>query len=189
MIILPMGFQVYDAELADVISGALRENILCLAAPGDSGANRRVAFPARLPRVICIYSTDSYGNPSLFNPSPVAEQKNFSTLGEEVKSIWGDEIKYRSGTSVSLCVAGGILATMINLARSQLSMNESDLRSLNTPEGAEKIFDLMSSRRGGYDYVAPWLLLSKETFDGCRTEEERKMMLKSLILAALRQIR
>lgn len=187
MIILPLGFPVYDEELANAISLALRENVLCLAAPGNNGANERIAFPARLPGVIHIYATDGYGNPLPFNPSPLPGQKNFSTLGEDIEFKWKERTIFSSGTSFSVCIAGGILAMILDCAQNYLKMDKADVKALHMPQEAEKILELMSAHRGGYSYIAPWLLLSDEMFDNSQTEEDCKIMLKSIIVAALKQ--
>jgi len=190
IIILPLGFRVYSEELADALSLALRENVLCLAAPGNSGANERVAFPARFPGVIPIYSTDGYGNPSRFNPPPLPGRHNFSTLGEDLELKGpGDDITLSKGTSFSVCIAGGVLATILHLAQNSLEMGEADVKALHNPHEAEKILELLSVHHGGYSYIAPWLLLCDEMFDSSQSEEERNLMLKSILIAALKQWR
>lgn len=188
MIALPLGLDIYHEEIADAISWALRANIICLAAPGNAGANKRAAFPARMPGVIAVFSTDSYGNPSLFNPSPIEGQSNFSTLGEDIPSMWNGRSVYKSGTTYSVCVAAGILATMFVFARDYLALKPRDWKTLHTPAGAEKFLELMSSSRGGYKYVAPWLLFSDQSLtdehDG--SESGFKNVIKGEIVAALR---
>jgi hypothetical protein len=189
MVILPLGFQVYDKEVSDTISQALKKNIICLAAPGNAGANERIEFPARLPRVISIYATDGYGNPAPFNPSPLKGRKSFSTLGKDIECRWGGETVLRTGTALSVCIAGGILASIFDFIRNDLSIDGDDWETLHTPEGAEKLLELMSSSRGGYEYVAPWFLLSAEVLDSKEGNSDRRDILRGQILAALRQLR
>lgn len=191
MIVLPFGFPVHHEIVSAAISFALEKGITCLAAPGNAGGNERAAFPARMPGVIAIYATDGYGNPSPFNASPIKGRKNFSTIGENMPSSRNGVEATTSGTSYSVCVAAAVLATMLEFARTQLSLDDADLRTLNSPDGAEKMLDLMSSERGGYDYMAPWLFFSDETEDSISggSESEFKSIIKGQILAALRQMR
>jgi hypothetical protein len=189
LVILPLGFQVYNKEVSDAISQALKKNIICLAAPGNGGANERIAFPARLPRVISIYATDGYGNPAPFNPSPLKGRQNFSTLGENIECGWQGETALKSSTSFSVCIAGGILASIFDFIRNDLSIDGADWEALHTPEGAEKLLELMSSSRGGYEYVAPWFLLSTEVLDSKEGNSDRRKILRGQIIAALRQLR
>lgn len=187
MIALPFGLDIYHGEIAAAISWALRANIICLAAPGNAGANEQAAFPARMPGVIAVFSSDSYGNPSPFNPSPIKGQSNFSTLGEDIPAWWDDKEVFKSGTAYSVCVAAGILANMFVFARDYLQLEPRDWERLHTPAGAKKFLELMSSSRGGYEYVAPWLLLSNQRLtdqhDG--SESSFKNVIKSQIVAAL----
>ncbi|KAF4628967.1 hypothetical protein G7Y89_g9181 [Cudoniella acicularis] len=191
MIVLPFGFPIHHERVSTAISFALEKGITCLAAPGNAGGNERAAFPARMPRVIAIYATDGYGNPSLFNAAPMKGRKNFSAIGEIMPSSWnGVEVK-TSSTSYSVCVAAAVLATMFEFARTQLSLDDADLKTLNSPDGAEKMLELMSSERGGYDYIAPWLFFSDKAEDSISggSEFEFKSIIKGQILAVLRQMR
>jgi hypothetical protein len=191
MIVLPLGFSVHQDEVSDAISDALKRGIICLAAPGNAGGNERAVFPARMLGVIAIYATDGYGNPSPFNASPMKGRKNFSTIGENIASNWKGKDVQISGTSYSACAAAGILATVLSFARNHLLHDGADWKRLNCPEGAEKLLELMSSERGGYDYVTPWLFFSDE-FEGMRSgasESEFKSIVKGQIVAALRQLR
>ncbi|RDW58854.1 hypothetical protein BP6252_13330 [Coleophoma cylindrospora] len=191
MLVLPFGLNTYNQELADQLSRALQANIICLAATGNSGANARAAYPARMPGVVAVFSSDSLGNPSLFNPSPSPAQRNFSTIGEDIAISHNGEEQYRSGTSFATCVMAGILSSMFVFARDYLELDLEDWNLLHTPAGAHKFLEIMSTSRGGYDYVAPWLLLSDDlTFkqqDG--SQSSYKMVVKAQILAALRQLR
>ena len=184
MIVFPLGFTVHNDEVAKAISHALHANIICLAAAGNQGANEQTSFPARMPRVIAVYSTDGYGNPSPFNPSPRKARKNFSTLGESFEQIWEGKTQFRSGSSYAVCVAAGILATMLDLSRNHLALDNEDLKTLHTSEGAEMMLDIMSCQRGGYDYVAPWILLPNNM-----TGEDTRGVVKGQIVAGLRTLR
>ncbi|KID88985.1 Peptidase S8/S53, subtilisin/kexin/sedolisin [Metarhizium guizhouense ARSEF 977] len=185
---------IHHDGVANAISQAIRQNIICLAATGNDGANTRAAFPARMHGVIPIFSTDSYGNPSPYNASPMRGRKNFSTFGENVR-VWRDdrrdEPSYKSGTSFAVCIAAGMLAAMLVFARDYLQLDQRDWNTLHTPAGAEKYLELMSSSRGGYEYVAPWLLISNEILieNSSGSGVDFKDAIKSQIVTALRHLR
>ncbi|OBT64537.1 hypothetical protein VE03_05295 [Pseudogymnoascus sp. 23342-1-I1] len=189
IIIFPFGMKHLDPELDNVISMAHSRNVVCLAASGNGGANEKLPFPAGIPGVLAINSTDGYGNPAPFNPSPRMGRKNFSTLGQgihvRVKGK-GDHLDkdIQNGSSFAVSVAGGILAAMFMFASDVLMLEERDLKDLRTPKGAEKLFDLMSCKRGDYDYVAPWILI--EEMDPVDSLEEHNALIKAKIVTALR---
>ncbi|KID66892.1 uncharacterized protein G6M90_00g070620 [Metarhizium brunneum] len=194
MIVLPLGLEIHHDGVANAISQAIRRNIICLAATGNNGANDRASFPARMHGVIPIFSADSYGNPSPYNASPMRHRKNFSTFGENVR-VWRDdrtdEPAYKSSTSFAVCIAAGMLAAMLAFARDSLQLDQRDWNTLHTPAGAEKYLELMSTSRGGYEYVAPWLLISNEILMENKSESEAdfKNAIKSQIVMALRHLR
>ncbi|KLU90664.1 hypothetical protein MAPG_10516 [Magnaporthiopsis poae ATCC 64411] len=190
MIVLPLGFTVRSEETSAAISEALLGNIICIAAPGNSGGNDRLAFPARMPGVIPVYATDGFGNPCPFNPSPLKDRKNFSTIGESISSRWGGEEVVIRGTAYSACVAAAMLATVLDFARNHLSLDAATLSVLKSPQGAEKLLEMLSSERGGYDYVTPWLFFTDE-YEGTMeemSESEFKSVMRGQITAALRQL-
>ncbi|KAL7958637.1 putative subtilisin [Trichoderma compactum] len=182
MIVLPFGVRVRDEAIYNAITQALEANIICLAAAGNHGANDQTAFPARMPRVIGIYSTDGFGNASRFNPSPIQGRRNFSALGEDHEFFWKQECKRRSGSEFAVCVAGGILSRVLQVTRAHAMLDPKDWKALHTPEGAEKLLDLMSHHRGGYDYVVPWSLFPTDI-----PMADQETVLKGLILTALRR--
>jgi hypothetical protein len=145
-----------NPAVTDAINSALSNGVVCLAAVGNSSANEKLPFPARLPDVLSVYSTDGFGNPAPYNPSPQSDRKNFSTLGSGI-TVHEDYDKYqiKSGSSYAVSIAGEILAAMFTYASEILSLDAKDLKVLHSPKGAERLFELMSSKRGGYDYVAP----------------------------------
>ena len=89
--------------------------------------------------------------------------KNFSTVGELIpSSAFGGENVRLTGTPFAACVAASVLSVVIQFARTRLQMKKEDLQWLNSPEGAEALLELMSTKRGGYDYVSSWLFFSDE---------------------------
>lgn len=83
-----MGFG-FTTQLPESVQKAIRDassrDVIMFGAAGNHSGNDAVTYPGRDPRVICIYSTDGYGNRSAFNPPPLLNSKSFSTLGEEVE--------------------------------------------------------------------------------------------------------
>lgn len=144
---------IRDAEYAD---------ILIFAAASNSGGNRRRAYPARDDKVICVHSSDGHGNPSDFNPTPLRNQDNFSTLGEAVRSSWPAELceldnpeamVYKSGTSFATPVAAATAAFLLAFARQYLPRTEAEM--LKRTAGMKAALNLISEERRGYHYLAP----------------------------------
>jgi subtilisin family serine protease len=191
MIVIPFGLPVYEPKIAGCINKALQRNIVCIAATGNQGANARIAFPAKMSGVIAIYSSDAHSNPSLFNANPLPGRKNFATLGEAISiregRVGGEDYKAWTGTSCSATLASSIVASVIALAKSTLRLEPYALRILRTPKGVEALLELMSVSRGGYDYVAPWLLLSEDFWGAgeLKSQTDREAYVKGKILAAL----
>lgn len=180
MIVMPFGFTKSDSGIFRQINKALRQNIVCIAAPGNQGGNGPTFFPARMPGVIAAFSADGYGNPSLFNPSPDPGQRSFTFIGENISCYWNREERRFSGSSYSASIAAGILAACIVLIRGpaiqkmlqdSLGSNLTDrLDWFNSCLGIEKLLEQMSRPRNGYNYVVPWNLLSDR--DGIFEDEQ-----------------
>lgn len=206
MIILPLGLSVHEPGIADAINKALKNGIICLAAVGNQGTNARIAFPARMPGVVGIHSCDGYGNPSHFNPSPTKGQNNFCTLGEQIRVRYraplrcDDDEKEEteeegprlvSGSSYAVVIAASIIAQVFVFARDTLKLEPQSIQALRSPEGVHALLELMSTSRNGYDYVAPWILLSEEFWGDRSVDSEvgREALVKGQTIAALRRIR
>jgi hypothetical protein len=180
---MPFGYPKLDEEVEAAVEIARRQGSICLAAAANSGANAPVSFPARHRGVIAINSTDGYGNPSAFNPSPRDNDRNFSTLGEGVPTApmyrtEGIESR-KSGTSFSVCIAAGILARMLEYTNAKMKLSGSERNKLHSYEGALAMLTLMSTKRAGYSYVAPWLLW---------TDENSMAIVNDKILQAIRAL-
>lgn len=164
---LPFGFPKRDRDLQAAVDRACSQDVICIAATSNSGGNATVSYPANSRRVIAINSTDGLGNPSPFNPSPREDDMNFATLGELVKGAWPTAMgqgatQLKTGTSFAVCVAAAILANVLEYARVNLRLSGDLQRTLRSFEGAHAMLKLMSAKRGGYSYVAPWLLWSDD---------------------------
>ncbi|KAH8759302.1 peptidase S8/S53 domain-containing protein [Diaporthe sp. PMI_573] len=167
LILVGYGSREQDNELSDAIKKAANNGCVIFAATGNAGANERAAYPARDPNVIGIYSTDGYGNRSSFNAQPLDSRDNFSTLGENVRSIRplklsdnDDNVYSQTGTSMSATIATAIAAALLHLLKNSAGDDGSERRI-----GLEAMRSLLRSiavERDGYKYLVPWSLLERE---------------------------
>ncbi|KAF6240481.1 hypothetical protein HO173_001149 [Letharia columbiana] len=67
---MSFGFLRWYHSIEKAIDRAASENIIVFASASNSGANRKIAFPASYPRVICINSADGSGARSRYNFPP-----------------------------------------------------------------------------------------------------------------------
>ena len=174
---MSFGFPTRTLDLEPVrraIVDAAAKDILIFAAASNGGGNDGLAFPAREDQVICIGSTDGEGNKSDFTPGPHV-CKNFSTLGEAVKSSWpGGTNQRKSGTSYATPIAAGIAALVLDFMR---QCSEANPRSvdpylvgkLKEKRAMEAVLRLMRTERDGFDYIAPWNLFNDLRKDGIAT--------------------
>jgi hypothetical protein len=161
----------------DVIDEAIRfaddKKVIMLAAASNQGGNSNIAWPARLPQVICIHATDSLGNRCDFTPTESRRGDNFAVLGQAVKSSWpphlgqAGEIR-KSGTSTATPIAAGIAAIVLEYVKlalpsldHELSRKDAAILSkLRSSAGMCTVFRRMARNRGGYDYIVPWDFLN-----------------------------
>ncbi|RSM19538.1 hypothetical protein CDV31_001698 [Fusarium ambrosium] len=146
------------------------KKVVVMAAASNWGGNRHIAFPACYEDIICIHSTDGFGNPSKTNPTP-QKGKDFAVLGMSIKSSSKGKDKkrveeYISGTSYATAIGAGIAANVLDFVRRDPKLWEDEKGWLNSSWGMSRVFRRMSEERRGYRYVTPWKL-----FDG-RPEEE-----------------
>ncbi|KAH9214084.1 peptidase S8/S53 domain-containing protein [Leptodontidium sp. 2 PMI_412] len=159
-------------SIDEAIRLADSNNVIMLAAASNQGGNSNIAWPARLPQVLCIYATDSYSNRCDFTPTEATRGDNFAVLGQAVKSCWpphlgqGGEVR-KSGTSTATPIAAGIAAIVLDFVKSALSqwdrqISKEDVRTFRTlmsSAGMSSVFRKMKRTRAGYDYIVPWDLL------------------------------
>jgi hypothetical protein len=157
------------------IDTAVYNKVLLFAAASNDGGNRGREFPAKHSNVFCIHTTDGYGNPSSFNPSPPDGTRNFSLLGERVSSHWprgigghNDDVKVMSGTSVATSIAAGLAGTLLAFVKQyehgKIPPRESLAPRLKSIEGMSEIWlKTMVRPRRDYDYIIPDSLFAKDS--------------------------
>jgi hypothetical protein len=175
---MSFGFDQSVAVIDEAIRFADARNVIMLAAASNQGGNSIIAWPARLPQVICIYATDSLGNPCDFTPTNSLRDDNFAILGQAVKSCWpthlgeGEEVR-KSGTSTATPIAAGIAAIVLDYVKLALPKLEPEkvdreaamFKKLRSSAGMSAVFRQMARRkRGGYDYIVPWDFLDKNKY-------------------------
>ena len=154
------------SDLEQAIQNAYHARVLLFAAASSSGANLRRAFPARHDEVICIHSTDAYGNRSKFSPNAQIGD-TFATIGEAVTSAWpvhlcGPEASSmhtmpKSGTSIATPIAAGIAAFLLLYTR--LHLGEDAVSMLKRSSAMKALLRKIATKgveyekRDGYDYV------------------------------------
>ena len=155
--------KVYD-DVRKAIN-TLPDKVLFIAAAGNRIDCDRVAFPARMPRVMCTFATTARNNISRhLNPSPLERAYNFGIFGENVQpDTWDTAV---SGTSFAAAIAAGFTASLLYFSRLPVPAGE---RTLNL-EGYEKmnfIFEELSRDNKDHEYncIVPWRLMSLVTFN------------------------
>lgn len=86
---MSFGYRAEVPEIKAALRKAFHKGIILIAAASNSGVNPRfpISFPANMRQVICMHSTDGYGNPSPRNPSAIPDC-NLGILGEAVAAAW-----------------------------------------------------------------------------------------------------
>jgi hypothetical protein len=171
---MSFGFDDVVEDILKELDTATQHKIVLLAAASNYGGNKDESWPARSPKVICVYATDGHGNAYHRNPTPSEHGDAFSILGTEVYGHWlQDQTALKSGTSVATPVAAGVASLVIKFMRDvrnsylchrdsamQVEQYDSRLGDLTTSSAMRRVFELMSQDRGGYRYVVPWKLFS-----------------------------
>jgi len=180
IISLSLGFTDDDEDLRDQIRKACANNILIFAAAANNTTNDviPIRFPARMKEVICIFSSNSYGQPSKFNPPARYNRPNFTFPGEQIRGAWpskipgqgtfrinGAQYKEQDGTSCATPIAAAVAAGTLEFAWQERAHKIRRVKLLKDYSG---ISDILSKRMvdhykiegNQYHYVKPWMLIS-----------------------------
>ncbi|KAI9692086.1 MAG: hypothetical protein M1820_009521 [Bogoriella megaspora] len=176
--IITMSFGCRDRvdSIHDAITEACQKKKLVFVAASNCGGNDRIAWPARMDKVICVHATDGNGNSTGFTPNAVANDSNFAVPGSGIKSFWPEELggptMRMNGTSCAAPIAAGIAAVVLDYVDRRKSRS-SDWEKYN------QVFDRIRERQGmsqvlaemvkkdtvprsSYKYLEPWELLNAE---------------------------
>jgi hypothetical protein len=180
---MSFGFEKPSKDMKRAITDHYDKKILFAAAANHGGNDKRIAFPAKLERVICVKASDGFGDPAPFSPWNDEDAGfNFMTLGREVISMWrlhepdGMQISQNrcSGTSVATPIAAAIAGLALEFLRQPDEPNEPKYLTLSLEEfesdprnNIKKVFLQMCDERTGHKngvlrYVYPWELLTSQ---------------------------
>ncbi|VUC35622.1 unnamed protein product [Clonostachys rosea] len=149
-------FEGYE-DLQTAIDKAISKKVLMFAAAANSGGRRGRAYPASSSQVICVHSTDTYGNASDFSPTAEPNSINIATVGESVQSAWPmllcqklntECLMSRSGTSYATPIAAGMAAFLLQYAR--LHLSEREALTLKRREKMEALLKRCAVRGSNY---------------------------------------
>jgi hypothetical protein len=183
IISLSLGFTQDDDEDSDQLREEIRKasgNILIFASAANNTNNesKPVRFPARMKEVMCIFSSNSFGRPSDFNPGSKYDRPNLIFPGEKVKGAWpssladddsfelrGATYKHQSGTSCSTPIAAAVAAGILEFAWQARVPAVRRVKLLKHYSGMTQIFlkrmvDDYKVGDNSYNYVKPWKLIS-----------------------------
>lgn len=185
--IISMSFGRTDLahDIDNVLTQHADNTLFFVAASNHAGRKVKVSWPARREGMICIFATDGNVNPYDDNPSPRAGTDNLAFLGVSVEGAWPQALnplsrsRLQTGTSCATPIAAGVAACILTFTRRQVVSNLAKLpeaeraeyatncgtllRKLQKPQIIKKVMrDLASSKRGGYDCVAPWLVFERK---------------------------
>jgi hypothetical protein len=163
------------------IRKASGNSILIFAAAANNTTNEPtpIRFPARMREgVFCIFSSNSYGRPSDFNPPSKFNRPNFIFPGERIEGAWpanladsdafqrGDaSYKLQDGTSCATPIAAAVAAGVLEFAWQEREPVVRRAKSLEHHSGMTELFlkrmvDDYKVGDNGYHYVKPWKLIS-----------------------------
>ena len=160
---MSFGFQKTPEDLSNAILEARMAKVLVFAAASNDGLKEDVFYPARDSNVICVGTTDAWGNRWKQSPDSMLNGTIFATLGVSVPAAWPNNSKSsaESGSSVSTPIVAGIASVLINVAR-QGSINPSYkpfmsqcANKLKEPDGMKALFKKISNGSGGFRALIP----------------------------------
>ncbi|KAH6706260.1 peptidase S8/S53 domain-containing protein [Leptodontidium sp. MPI-SDFR-AT-0119] len=178
IISLSLGFTEDDDDLrAEIRSASAKILIFASAANNTINEMKPIRFPASMSEVICIFSSNSFGRKSDFNP-PRRYQANLTFPGEKIKGAWpstltdaetfvwkGATYKHESGTSCSTPLAAAVAAGVLEFAWQERTPAVRRVNRLKHYTGMTEIFlkhmvDNYKVGEKSCHYVKPWKLIS-----------------------------
>lgn len=176
IISLSLGFTRGVPCIQTELESAIDAGALVFAAASNDGANSGLAYPAWHSRVLCIYSTDGYGNKSPFNPPPEKHSgaDGFSIIGQHIRGAWpsnlspegaNDHVCRLSGTSCATPVAAALAAFVLGFASFACEPEKLKAKSflkLTSYDGMRRVLWKMTALRDGYQYLNPFQFFSRQ---------------------------
>ncbi|KAI1085197.1 peptidase S8/S53 domain-containing protein [Whalleya microplaca] len=93
IISLSFGCEDISYKIRDAIEEALKNDVIILAATGNSGNLKDIAYPAREPGVFQIYATDGFGNKTNFSAHSDGRDDQYFIMGSGVLSTWPSSLR------------------------------------------------------------------------------------------------
>ncbi|KAF4979798.1 hypothetical protein FDECE_18004, partial [Fusarium decemcellulare] len=182
IISMSWGFKNEHSCISDAIRLAHAKDKIMFAAASNEGANLPASlgttFPASMREVICVNSSDGYGNKSDFNPPARNGDFNFSTLGEAVPaSSSPSELKRQTGSSFATPIAATIAASLLEfIMQKQVLRADTDLKQqAATKDGVTKLLYAIGNPVSGFRYLKPWDLIQCQGLtNSCPCKDCRK---------------
>ncbi|KAI0544647.1 hypothetical protein F4679DRAFT_564148 [Xylaria curta] len=160
LVVISVTFARREERIEQAINRAAKRGIVFFSPSGDRG-NRMEAFPASMPEVIRVFSTDANTTPVVYDPPPSINNTKFAFLGENILEPYpGVSYEGSHGTTIAAAVATGVTGTLLDFLRQPIC------RKLIGGGGVKKedimsIFSTMSVSCDGYDCVDPSRLLHR----------------------------
>ncbi|KAH6976792.1 peptidase S8/S53 domain-containing protein [Ilyonectria destructans] len=169
IISMSWGYQKEISVITNAIRDAFHHGKILLASASNTGSlsKESVAFPANLRQVICINSTDGYGNPSEFNPSP-SPDRTLAVIGEGLSVACppkiGGELRVIRGTSAATAIAAGIATLILQYSRERANAGKAveAPHRLSHCDAMRKVFYGMAKDRQGYHILVPALIFHQD---------------------------
>lgn len=156
--------------------------IVVFSSASNDGAEGSRTWPAKCEGVICVYSAKQRGQKADCNP-PCEGNLNLSFVGENVRPIWGrkdleksEDMPYESGTSYATPVAVSIAAFMIAFIQIKGWDNWAWMYPPASPQGIVRIFQMMSVKADGYDWVSPTRFVKYNSMKYIEGQLEHKLV-------------
>ncbi|KAJ3544070.1 hypothetical protein NM208_g3244 [Fusarium decemcellulare] len=182
IISMSWGFKNEHSCISDDIRLAHARDKIMFAAASNEGANLPAGlgatFPASMREVICINSSDGYGNQSDLNPPARNGDFNFSTLGEAVlASSSSSELTRQTGSSFATPIAATIVALLLEfIMQKQIFRADTKLKQqAATKDGVTKLLHAIGNPVSGFRYLKPWDLIQCQGLtNSCPCKDCRK---------------